>query len=88
MILKIIFSGRVQGVGFRYRAEEFAAKFQIKGSVRNLADGSVELIAQGPQDNINKLQNSLSNYFGEKIESMDVQELNSATVYEDFRISV
>ena len=45
--LKIFYSGRVQGVGFRYAAKTVAAGFEITGTVKNLPDGRVELIAEG-----------------------------------------
>ena len=45
--LKIFYSGRVQGVGFRYAAKSAAAGFEITGTVRNLPDGRVELVAEG-----------------------------------------
>ncbi len=45
--LKIFYSGRVQGVGFRYTAKTVAAGFEITGIVRNLDDGRVELVAEG-----------------------------------------
>ncbi len=45
--LNIFYSGRVQGVGFRYTVKTVAAGFEIAGLVRNLADGRVELIAEG-----------------------------------------
>ena len=40
---QIFYSGRVQGVGFRYAARRIATGFEVTGSVRNLADGRVEL---------------------------------------------
>jgi acylphosphatase len=45
--LKIFYSGRVQGVGFRYTAKTVATGFEITGIIRNLPDGRVELIAEG-----------------------------------------
>lgn len=42
---KIIVTGRVQGVGFRYYIYKLAEKLDIKGTVRNLDDGSVEIIS-------------------------------------------
>ena len=45
--MKIFYSGRVQGVGFRYTARTVAAGFEITGNVRNLPDGRVELVAEG-----------------------------------------
>jgi acylphosphatase len=43
----IFYSGHVQGVGFRYTTKTVAAGYEVTGSVRNLPDGRVELIAEG-----------------------------------------
>lgn len=43
----VFFSGRVQGVGFRYTAKTVAAGYEITGIVRNLPDGRVELVSEG-----------------------------------------
>ena len=45
--MKIFYSGRVQDVGFRYTAKTVAAGFEVTGSVRNLPDERVELVAEG-----------------------------------------
>lgn len=45
--VRLVYSGRVQGVGFRYTALEIAQGFAVTGFVRNLPDGTVELEAQG-----------------------------------------
>ncbi|HTY87856.1 MAG TPA: acylphosphatase [Candidatus Acidoferrum sp.] len=45
--MHIFYSGLVQGIGFRYTAKAVAAGFELVGSVRNLPDGRVELIAEG-----------------------------------------
>ncbi len=44
---KVFFSGRVQGVGFRYTALQVAKEFEVSGFVTNLADGRVQLEAEG-----------------------------------------
>lgn len=43
----ILYSGRVQGVGFRASTQAVAARFDVTGYVRNLEDGRVELVAEG-----------------------------------------
>jgi acylphosphatase len=66
----IIFSGQVQGVGFRYTARDIARGLGLQGSVRNLPDGRVELIAEGPEAVIEDLVRQLENSFlitGKKI---------------------
>ena len=49
---KITIKGRVQGVGFRFSAREHARKLGIKGYVKNLINGDVEIIANGPEQNV------------------------------------
>ncbi|MDP3851608.1 MAG: acylphosphatase [Luteolibacter sp.] len=44
---RVIFEGRVQGVGFRYTVKDLARGFDVRGWVKNLPDGSVELQAMG-----------------------------------------
>ena len=50
--IKIIYSGSVQGVGFRYTVLQVATGFEVTGTVRNMPDGRVELIAEGAQDEL------------------------------------
>ena len=44
---RVIYEGRVQGVGFRYTVKDIARGFDVCGWVKNLPDGSVELQAMG-----------------------------------------
>ena len=53
------FKGRVQGVGFRYRAQNAAARYSVTGWVKNLYDGSVEMEAQGTEEDIDKVVQTL-----------------------------
>lgn len=46
---KIIFYGRVQAVGFRYRSKQFAVELGLTGTVKNCLDGSVEMEVQGEE---------------------------------------
>lgn len=50
--MTIFYSGRVQGVGFRYHAKAVAAGFEVTGAVRNLDDGRVELMAEGVREEL------------------------------------
>ena len=50
--VQLIYSGRVQGVGFRYTVKQVAAGYDVAGTVRNLPDGRVELVAEGARDEL------------------------------------
>jgi len=49
---RVVFQGRVQGVGFRYTVKDLARGFDVCGSVKNLPDGSVELQVMGEADEV------------------------------------
>jgi acylphosphatase len=49
---EILYSGRVQGVGFRYYALQTAREFEVSGYVSNLNDGRVRLEAEGDQEEV------------------------------------
>ncbi len=57
--MQILYSGRVQGVGFRYAVKSVATGFEVTGSVRNLDDGRVELIAEGTQAELEEFQRAI-----------------------------
>jgi len=44
--------GRVQGVGYRYYVADYAQKTEVTGFVRNMPDGSVQVIAEGSEDSL------------------------------------
>jgi len=50
--MQIYYSGTVQGVGFRYNVKSVANEFEVTGTVRNLADGRVELLDEGAKDEL------------------------------------
>ena len=50
--MTVYYSGRVQGVGFRYTVKSLTPGFEVAGTVRNLSDGRVELIAEGEREEL------------------------------------
>ncbi len=50
--VRLIFEGRVQGVGFRWTTRNVATSYNVAGYVKNLPDGTVEVLAQGQEPEI------------------------------------
>ncbi|MGV3773165.1 MAG: acylphosphatase [Verrucomicrobiales bacterium] len=57
--MHIFYSGRVQGVGFRYTTKNTALGYEVTGQVRNLADGRVELVAEGLKEELEAFQEAI-----------------------------
>lgn len=57
--LEVLYSGRVQGVGFRHMARTVATGFDVTGTVRNLQDGRVALVAEGDAAELRAFQTAI-----------------------------
>lgn len=57
--MQVLYSGRVQGVGFRYAVRTLAAGYEVTGAVRNLADGRVELTAEGKKKELDAFREAI-----------------------------
>ena len=53
--IRVVISGRVQGVGFRYWVQNTARDLGLSGWVRNRRDGSVEAVYSGPPQNVDRM---------------------------------
>ncbi|QDT68304.1 Acylphosphatase [Planctomycetes bacterium MalM25] len=59
----VLFRGHVQGVGFRATTSRIAAGLAVSGTVRNLPDGRVELVAEGEPEELNELLRQVRDHF-------------------------
>jgi len=66
-----LFSGRVQGVGFRWTTQRIATRFPVTGFVRNLSDGRVELVVRGTTQDVSNFLAQIHQQLGSNIESME-----------------
>jgi acylphosphatase len=57
--LQVLFSGHVQGIGFRYTVKQTALGFEVTGWVKNLADGRVELLVEGEREELEAFQTAI-----------------------------
>jgi acylphosphatase len=81
------FAGNVQGVGFRYATRRLAANHAVVGYVRNLADGQVELVAEGEPSALDAFLAGVERAFEERIRDVDrTAEPVDALTYEEFSI--
>jgi len=83
----IIFVGRVQGVGFRFTAYHIANRHQLTGFVRNVPDGSVEMLVQGQLQDIDDCIEDIKNDFAGYIRETRIDEASPNPKYTDFRIT-
>ncbi len=79
--------GRVQGVGYRYFVKNNALDLNLTGYTRNLIDGSVEVLAQGREDNLQKLIQFLKKGpFLAKVERLELIFRKPNIIYSNFQI--
>ncbi|MFA6379411.1 MAG: acylphosphatase [Candidatus Omnitrophota bacterium] len=82
----IVYSGVVQGVGFRFTTQRLAKDLHLTGWVRNLSDGSVEILAEGLKEKVEDLVQSLDARFGDYIHSKNIIFSVSQGTFSDFSI--
>lgn len=86
MICKhVCYTGKVQGVGFRYTAQGIAAGYQVVGYVRNLKTGDVELVVQGAADQVAAFLAAVASRMSGYIRQADVQD-GPVGDYSEFQI--
>jgi len=83
----VYYSGRVQGVGFRFTAEDIARDLGIVGWVRNLRDGRVEVLAEAPQEALREFLGKINQYFSSYIRDADIEWQAATGEFRDFSIA-
>jgi acylphosphatase len=84
---KIVIQGTVQGVFFRQFCKDNADKLELKGMVRNLDSGDVELIIEGDMNNIGKMVEIMKKGPPHaQIRNVSVEEKNWSGDFKEFKI--
>lgn len=84
---QVYFSGRVQGVGFRYSVQEVACGYEVTGFVRNLVDGRVELVVEGEEEEIKAFQQGIQDsHLGGHIRGQDMNWSGATGEFRGFEI--
>jgi len=85
--INAIVRGRVQGVGFRYSTQKKAEQLQLRGWVRNLSNGNVEVVAEGEKDSLEDFLTWLkSGPSGARVVDVEVSYQLAMGLYRNFSI--
>ena len=84
---RVLYSGRVQGVGFRYTARRIAQQHAVTGFVRNLDDGRVELIAEGAPAELDRLLAAIAEAMAGYIGDVQVAATQVTGKYASFDVA-
>jgi acylphosphatase len=86
--VRVFAGGRVQGVAYRFFAEKYASRLDISGWVRNLPDGRVEVLAEGPESGVQAFLARLEEGPSlARVDSFEVRREPATGEFRDFRIS-
>ena len=84
---KFLISGEVQGVGFRYFAQRSSARHQVRGYIKNLEDGRVEVLAEGSAKAVEEFRFDLAaGPIHSRVENIEELVVEPSGRYPSFRI--
>jgi acylphosphatase len=87
MQAKVIYSGRVQGVGFRLSVTRLACSYEVTGWIRNLSDGRVELLAEGEEVEVRDFLGAIEqSHLKAFIREINVMWQEAENIYRGFHI--
>ena len=72
---RVVYSGRVQGVFFRATTADLSRPYDVVGYVRNMPDGTVELAAEGPPQQVDAFLDAVARHFQRNIMHIQTDEL-------------
>ena len=81
------YSGRVQGVGFRFTAQDLARDLGVTGLVKNLRDGRVEVVAEAEEDILKDFLKRINQYFSHYIQDVEIDWQPPTGEFRDFGIN-
>ncbi len=83
-LVHVYYSGRVQGIGFRYTLADMAGLQKVCGWVKNLDDGRVEVAAEAEEETLNSFLQQANQHFSGYIRQADIEWLPAKGEFRDF----
>jgi acylphosphatase len=80
------FSGNVQGVGFRYTTRQTAQRYDVTGTVKNLADGRVRCVVEGQPKEIDAFVKDLRSQMDRYIRDISQQQAEASGKFDSFQV--
>ncbi len=84
---EVFYTGRVQGVGFRYATLQVAKEFEVTGEVKNLPDGRVQLCAEGERREVEHFRQELEERMKPFIREIEAHDGTRKPQYKTFTIT-
>ncbi|MCX5716437.1 MAG: acylphosphatase [Candidatus Omnitrophica bacterium] len=82
----VFYSGRVQGIGFRFTAVDIARDGGITGWVKNLPDGRVEVVAEAEKGSLEDFLDKVNKYFSRYIQDAETDWQEATGEFRDFTV--
>jgi acylphosphatase len=82
----VYYTGQVQGVGFRATAVDIARDYRVTGWVKNLADGRVQLVVEGADDEVGKFLKAVRGRWKKNIDKEKIEEQPVSGTYTKFEV--
>jgi acylphosphatase len=82
----VCYSGRVQGVGFRYTLQDIANCQKVVGWVKNLDDARVEVVVEAEEETLNNFLQQVKQHFSQYIKDVNIEWLPASGEFRDFRV--
>jgi acylphosphatase len=81
-----LFSGNVQGVGFRYTTTRVAERFKVTGYVRNLPDGRVEVVSEASPDEQERFVKAVESAMQGYVRDRETQQMPAKSEFTEFGV--
>jgi len=83
----VVYTGRVQGVGFRFTAQRIAMRYELAGYVKNMPSGQVEMFVQGHPEDVKDCLRDISESFAAHVRDTQINEVSKNPNYTEFTIA-